>query len=89
MLSLFLAAVTVPDSYMEKATFLVIGYVMAAIGWGFRVEMKLAALAREDQNLKSAVMEIKSDTKEVKDKANATHEAVIRIETMLSGKERQ
>lgn len=84
MHDLLFAAISVPDSYLEKATFLVIGYVMAAIGWGFRVEMKLAALAREDQNMRTVVTEIKADMKDVKDKSSATHEAVIRIETMLS-----
>ena len=41
--------ITIPDSEVIWAIRLVIGYIVAAIMWGVRVEMRLAALAREDK----------------------------------------
>ncbi len=44
-----LAQLTIPVRTLEAAGWALVGYIVAAIGWGFRVELKLAKLDRDQQ----------------------------------------
>lgn len=44
-----LAQLTIPARTVETALWALGGYIAAAIGWGFRVELKLAKLDRDQQ----------------------------------------
>lgn len=59
------------------------GYIIAAIMWGVRVEMRLAALAREDRAQAEQTARQEQTLKDVASKAQMTHESVIRIEETL------
>ncbi|MCC7229269.1 MAG: hypothetical protein IT203_02680 [Fimbriimonadaceae bacterium] len=79
MLSLF-AQLVIPDSEVIWALRLIIGYIIAAVMWGVRVEMRLAALAREDRAQAESTARNEAIMKEAITKFQATHEAVIRVE---------
>ncbi len=70
----------IPESEVIRAARLIIGYVIAAVMWGVRVEMRLAALAREDRAMAEQIARQEKTLTEIATKSQTTHESVIRIE---------
>lgn len=58
-----LAEITIPDPTLAAATFALAGYIVAAIGWGFRVELKLAKLDQDAKVQKVVADEMRADVK--------------------------
>jgi Tfp pilus assembly protein PilO len=58
-----LAEITITDPTLAAATFALAGYIVAAIGWGFRVELKLAKLDQDAKVQKVVADEMRSDVK--------------------------
>ncbi len=75
-----LAQLTIPESEVIWTIRLVIGYVIAAIAWGIRVEMRLAALAREDKAQAEHTARNEIIMHRAVEKLAETHDSVIRIE---------
>ncbi len=78
-----LAQLTVPVRTLEAAGWALVGYIVAAIGWGFRVELKLAKLDRDQIAANEASNAIKSDVKELRNFTDDARVHMARVDERL------
>ena len=78
-----LADIVIPTRTLEAAGWAVVGYIIAAIGWGFRVELKLAKLDRDQIATNSVVDAIKTDVRELRAFADDSRVHQARVDERL------
>lgn len=78
-----LCEITIPDNVVQAVGFVLLGYILAAIGWGFRVELKLAKLDRDQLAANQASDAIKSDVKELRKFADDARVHMVRVDERL------
>lgn len=75
-----LSQLVIPESEVLWLVRLVVTYIIGAIGWGVRVEMKLAALTRESKSQAEHTARNEVVMQSAIKKLDSTHDSVIRIE---------
>ena len=78
-----LSQLTIPARSLEALAWAVAGYIVAAISWGFRVELKLAKLDRDQVAANQASDAIKHDVTELRHFADDARVHMARVDERL------